>query len=729
MSDKLVNIEVLEDLIKKIDKRNNDKIDLINEKITELTENLDTALVKTEQTLTDAEKDQVRKNLGFIGKTAKEGEQVTVNGKTYTVEPNAEIFGDYETNKAIGTWSIAEGSENVAVGRASHVEGAMNKAIGTGTHVEGVQCTATGYWSHAEGEMTTVSSYASHAEGSYTNLPNGSKRYGTASGYASHVEGGGCHASGSCSHSEGLATTASGNHSHSEGKWTVAASSAQHVEGIANIEDTEGRYIHIAGNGVWDNQPEATRSNAYTLDWDGNGWFAGNVSIGADNKQLATEEYVDEAISDCPKINEDGDLVIDGGVIADNIPKIISEDILLTISAEVLQNAVDNNIKYLESVSFVADPSKPVYADFAGTTMISTLVGPSYIEFFVADPTMVSGFALIAESGLDFVGDNPEKSLITLRVLKDLEITDLKLYQLEVNTMSSMCLEHDMKVVNSISMGRRGNIGQYSVALGGSCVASGQYSIAGGLASSATGTMSVAFGRGCSATGTAGLSTGQMCSVGQEGFATGRQSKATGRAASALGNYCVAKGTYSLAEGDNCQANGSTSHVEGYYTIAGSAYQHVQGKYNMSDTKSKYAHIVGNGTDDDARSNAHTLDWNGNGWFAGNVSIGADNKQLATEEFVNVAINNIPERFSGDYNDLTNKPEIPSIEGLATEEFVNNINDNIVESINEINTELETKASTEFVNTMLSGLRLVQMTQSEYDALPEKDSNTLYIIV
>jgi hypothetical protein len=102
---------------------------------------------------------------------------------------------------------------------------------------------------------------------------------------------------------------------------------------------------------------------------------------------------------------------------------------------------------------------------------------------------------------------------------------------------------------------------------------------------------------------------------------------------------------------------------------------------------------------------------------------------LATEEFVNDAIDNIPEGFSGDYNDLTNKPEIPSIEGLATEEYVNNLNNDVVESINEINTEIETKASTEFVNNMLSGLRLVQMTQLEYDALEVKDSNTLYIII
>lgn len=77
----------------------------------------------------------------------------------------------------------------------------------------------------------------------------------------------------------------------------------------------------------------------------------------------------------------------------------------------------------------------------------------------------------------------------------------------------------------------------------------------------------------------------------------------------------------------------------------------------------------------------------------------------------------------------TSMPEVPSIEGLATEEYVNNLNNDVVENINEINTELETKASTEYVNNMLSGLRLIQMTQSEYDALEVKDSNTLYIII
>lgn len=63
------------------------------------------------------------------------------------------------------------------------------------------------------------------------------------------------------------------------------------------------------------------------------------------------------------------------------------------------------------------------------------------------------------------------------------------------------------------------------------------------------------------------------------------------------------------------------------------------------------------------------------------------------------------------------------------ESVINNMNNNVVESIDEINTELKTKASIEFVNNMLSGLRLVQMTQSEYDALEVKDSNIFYIII
>ena len=40
------------------------------------------------------------------------------------------------------------------------------------------------------------------------------------------------------------------------------------------------------------------------------------------------------------------------------------------------------------------------------------------------------------------------------------------------------------------------------------------------------------------------------------------------------------------------------------------------------NVKGTYLHIIGNGTSNSKRSNAHTLDWSGNGWFAGGLKVG-----------------------------------------------------------------------------------------------------------
>ena len=241
-------------------------------------------LLKTAQTLSDEELAQVRNNLKFIGKNVA-GKTFTIDGQSVVASDNAEIFGDYDNNIAVGQWSIAEGCTTVAKGKVAHAEGAFTKALADGAHTEGYGTEATGYWSHAEGEYTRVTSYASHAEGSYAKMPDGSTRYSTAAGYASHTEGGGCHTTGVASHAEGIGTTASGRCAHVEGTYTIASGTAQHVEGIANIEDTENKYIHIAGNGTL----PTDRSNAYTLDWDGNGWFAGNVEATAIILRSSTE--------------------------------------------------------------------------------------------------------------------------------------------------------------------------------------------------------------------------------------------------------------------------------------------------------------------------------------------------------------------------------------------------------------------------------------------------------
>lgn len=118
--------------------------------------------------------------------------------------------------------------------------------------------------------------------------------------------------------------------------------------------------------------------------------------------------------------------------------------------------------------------------------------------------------------------------------------------------------------------------------------------------------------------------------------AEGAETKANGECSHAEGFQTITTGLFSHAEGHTTQANGQCSHAEGYFTnansfnshsegnhtVSSSNNQHVQGKYNIEDTENIYAHIVGNGTADEARSNAHTLDWSGNAWYAGKVSGG-----------------------------------------------------------------------------------------------------------
>ncbi len=78
-------------------------------------------------------------------------------------------------------------------------------------------------------------------------------------------------------------------------------------------------------------------------------------------------------------------------------------------------------------------------------------------------------------------------------------------------------------------------------------------------------------------------------------------------------------------------ALGARSCSSGLGTIAGGMCQHATGKYNTIDPQynvnnqsvmGKYVSVVGNGTSGSKRSNAHTLDWNGLGWFAGGLKVG-----------------------------------------------------------------------------------------------------------
>ena len=136
--------------------------------------------------------------------------------------------------------------------------------------------------------------------------------------------------------------------------------------------------------------------------------------------------------------------------------------------------------------------------------------------------------------------------------------------------------------------------------------ASGKYSHAGGFYTTATGEKSYAEGSNTTASGNSSHAEGSSTTAsGDFSHTEGALTRTTGEKSHAEGYFTVAAG--------NC------SHAEGYATKASSINQHVQGIYNIDDTAGKYAHIVGNGKSDTKRSNAHTLDWDGNAWYAGYV--------------------------------------------------------------------------------------------------------------
>lgn len=180
-------------------------------------------------------------------------------GKSGTASAPYYTFGTRKSGGTIGNYSTAEGQDATASGYCSHAEGEMTTA-GRSAHAEGYNTTASGLSSHAEGERTTASGQLSHAEGQNT----------TASELASHAEGN--------------FTTASGSYAHAQGNYTIAQKRSQTAIGEYNIADTyayaqRGRYAFIIGNGTADD----ARSNAFTVNWNGNVVASGSVTDGTGN--------------------------------------------------------------------------------------------------------------------------------------------------------------------------------------------------------------------------------------------------------------------------------------------------------------------------------------------------------------------------------------------------------------------------------------------------------------
>ena len=321
-----------------------------------------------------------------------------------------------------------------------------------------------------------------------------------------------------------------------------------------------------------------------------------------------------------------------------------------TISSKVLTTVPASNIKIgdyitINDVSFNKD--KRYYIEFLGSKKLCSLISEE------------NGNSIICSIGNYDIQGYTDSTNIVINIEKINEddttdnFTDLILYEEEVKYLDSKYIENDLVLQNSISLGRVGDIGKGSSAIGIDTTASGYCSHAEGSNTTASGYCSHAEGDTTTASGDYGshaegsntIASGigshaegsDTTASGTSSHAEGDNTTASGYASHAEGSTTTASGVNSHAEGDNTTASGDFSHAEGYGSKASSQFQHVQGKYNIEDKARKYAHIVGNGAGDAKRSNAHTLDWQGNAWYSGKLSqegTPTEDKDLVTKKYV-----------------------------------------------------------------------------------------------
>ena len=207
---------------------------------------------------------------------------------------------------------------------------------------------------------------------------------------------------------------------------------------------------------------------------------------------------------------------------------------------------------------------------------------------------------------------------------------------------------------------------------------------------------------------------GVNCSANREkSFVGGQSSTGNSEGSFAFGQHCKA-GQWAIAVGNGVDAS----------NIRGAA---AFGEYNVSsgdrysDSSGNTLFSVGNGTGGgNARHNAFEIRQNGDIYLSLNGQDVKLQDQLGGSSItVDTALN------SGSTNPVENRViynKIDEVEQVAAA-ALNNINDRLSED------EEVTAAGLNAVNSALGGLKLQQITQSDYNNLQTKDPSTLYIIV
>ena len=156
------------------------------------------------------------------------------------------------------------------------------------------------------------------------------------------------------------------------------------------------------------------------------------------------------------------------------------------------------------------------------------------------------------------------------------------------------------------------------------------------------GSDAAAFGSSTKASGSDSFAEGYSTTASNSfAHAEGSHTTASGISSHAEGAGNVASGLAAHAEGNGTRATGEQSHAQNLGTIAQGLAQTAIGKYNVaqgtaaSANPTDYAFIIGNGADDNNRSNAFAVYWDGRATLGANPTANMD---ATTKQYVDNAI-------------------------------------------------------------------------------------------
>ena len=522
----------------------------------------------------------------------------------------------YQTNSS-GSYSHAEGYLTIALGGASHAEGQETISSGDYSHAEGLASQAIGDYSHAEGYQTRAIGDYSHAEGA------GSQ----AIGQYSHAEGDSADAIGNSSHAEGVSTQAIGDYSHAEGDDTkTGTQNAYYAESVVNgIVTLSGSYGDVSTNFIQNSrlylydQPfddyytrdifkisqsyfdsnntivelydtNVNTTTAYVGDlgqgvnnWTGNQTIPGSYSHAEGNITQAignyshAEGYQAQAIGRYSHAEGDSTNAIGNSSHAEGY---------FTVASGYYSHAEGSNTQAIGDYSHTEG--------YETKTGVQTAYSASISNGIVTLPSSYGDVAgdFVADNILYLYDEEFDKAYSwgTWAISQsyfDSTNTIVELYDTSVTTTTAYVGDINFGISNWT--GDQTIPGNYAHSEGYQNLAVGDFSHAEGQFTQAVGYISH----------TEGIYT---IAIGEFSHAEGEGTTASGYGSHAEGNGTQAIGDYSHAEGYQAQAIGDYSHAEGEGAIASASYQHVQGKYNVTSSI-EGAFIVGNGTEDENRSN------------------------------------------------------------------------------------------------------------------------------